>query len=39
LSVDDIKLNPKDESKLKSETGGIIVSHDVFGIGMITNEG
>ena len=43
LSVDAIKLNPKDASKLQSEiksgSGGIVISHDVFGVGVITNEG
>lgn len=39
LSVDDIKLNPKDEAKIKSNLGGVIVSNDVFGLGVITNEG
>jgi tetratricopeptide (TPR) repeat protein len=39
LSVDDIKLNPKDEAKQPSDLGGIIVSNDVFGLGVITSEG
>ena len=39
LSVDDVNLKPKDESKLESDIGGVTVSHDVFGIGVITNEG
>ena len=42
MSVDDVKLNPKDDSKLKSElkskNGGIIVSHDILMLGMITKE-
>jgi len=39
LSVDDIELKPKDEPKMESESGGIVMSHDVLGIGVITDEG
>jgi len=39
LSVDDVKLDQRDEMKLKSSTGGVTWGHDVLGIGMITKEG
>ncbi len=39
LSVDDIKLKPKDEAKLNFDLGGVIVSFDVYSIVTITKEG
>jgi tetratricopeptide (TPR) repeat protein len=43
LPVDSIKLDPKDEAKIKSEIGSdtdkIIISHDQLGIGTINEEG
>jgi tetratricopeptide (TPR) repeat protein len=39
LSVDAVKLNPKDKMKLESDIGGVTLGHDVFGIGVITEDG
>ena len=39
LSVDDFKLYPKDMPKMESETGGVVISWDVFAMVGITNEG
>jgi len=39
LSLDDIKLDLKQETKLKSEIGGAVISHDIFGISVIEEDG
>jgi Tfp pilus assembly protein PilF len=39
LSVDNVKLDLKEKSKITSNIGGLAVSHDVIRMGMVTTEG
>ena len=39
LSIDDIKIEPQEKSKVELETGGIVVSGDIFSIGLCDSGG